>query len=96
MGGDLARRLGGNTAAMMRGHGCVVAGRTIREAVYAAVYMEINARLQTHAMAIATGEIRYLSPGEIDAVAVGTSPSVIDRAWENWCLRAGRPFKPSA
>ena len=90
MGRDLAALLGPHTAAMMRGHGCVVAGKTIREAVFASVYLEVNAGLQMRASAL--GPVKFLSTGEIDAVLAMTTPSIIDRAWENWCLRAGRKF----
>src|SRR6267142_2094038 len=50
MGRDLARRLGDGRTALLRGHGSVVTGRNIREAVYIAVYLEVNARLQIQAM----------------------------------------------
>ncbi len=93
MGRDLAALLGPHTVAMMRGHGCVVAGKSIRWAVYASVYLEVNAGLQLRATAL--GPVKYLSPGEIDAVIAMTTPAIVDRAWENWCLRAGRKFIPA-
>jgi ribulose-5-phosphate 4-epimerase/fuculose-1-phosphate aldolase len=89
MGRDLARMLGARTGALMRGHGCVVVGRSIREAVFVSVYLEINAKLQMEAMAM--GEITFLSTGEIDAIIKRTDSYVRDRAWENWCRRANRP-----
>ncbi|MGH6976114.1 MAG: class II aldolase/adducin family protein, partial [Stellaceae bacterium] len=48
-GDDLARALGNNIVALMRGHGSVAVGSTLRHAVYRAVYAEINARLQSEA-----------------------------------------------
>ena len=49
MGRDFASVLKGNSAALMRGHGCTVVGRSIREAVYTAVYLTVNADLQMQA-----------------------------------------------
>ena len=50
MGRDLAKRLGKGRTALMRGHGAVVAGFSIRHAVYVSIYLELNAKLQTQAM----------------------------------------------
>jgi hypothetical protein len=36
----------------------------------------------------------FLTAGEVDKVASRTSSYGINRAWENWCRRAGRPFRP--
>lgn len=87
-GRDLARCLGDRRVALMRGHGCVVAARNIKEAVMIAVYLETNARLQLQSLQL--GEPRYLSDGE---VALGMKQFVaelaIDRAWEYWAIRAG-------
>jgi HCOMODA/2-hydroxy-3-carboxy-muconic semialdehyde decarboxylase len=88
MGRDLAKLIGGGPTALMRGHGATVAGRNIRHAVYISVYLEVNARLQKQAMDM--GEVRYLTPGEVDKVAARTGDYGINRAWENWCRRAGR------
>jgi ribulose-5-phosphate 4-epimerase/fuculose-1-phosphate aldolase len=46
MGHDFAQVLGAGNCALMRGHGCTVIGRSVREATYTAVYLEVNARLQ--------------------------------------------------
>ena len=92
MGRDLAKSIGAGATALMRGHGATVAGRSIRHAVYVSVYLEVNARLQKQAMDM--GEVRFLTAGEVDNVALRTGSYGIDRAWENWCRRAGRPFQP--
>jgi len=42
-GNDLARTLGPRRVALMRGHGCVVAGASMREAVVTSVYLMVNA-----------------------------------------------------
>jgi HCOMODA/2-hydroxy-3-carboxy-muconic semialdehyde decarboxylase len=92
MGRDLAKLIGSGGTALMRGHGATVAGRNIRHAVYISVYLEVNARLQKEAMDM--GEVKFLTPGEVDRVASRTGSYGINRAWENWCRRAGRPFLP--
>src|ERR1700731_5323904 len=90
MGPDLGKLMGAGTTALMRGHGATVVGRTVRHAVYTSVYLEVNARLQKQAMDM--GEIKFLTAGEVDKVAARTSSYGINRAWENWCRRADRPF----
>ena len=90
MGRDLASLMGSRSAALMRGHGATVAGRNIRQAVYVSVYLEVNARLQKQAMDM--GEVKFLTAGEVAKVSARTGPYGINRAWENWCRRAGRPF----
>jgi HCOMODA/2-hydroxy-3-carboxy-muconic semialdehyde decarboxylase len=92
MGRDLAKAVGAGATALMRGHGATVVGRNIRHAVYISVYLELNARLQKQA--IDMGEVKFLTPGEVDKVRGRTSSYGINRAWENWCRRAAREFKP--
>jgi ribulose-5-phosphate 4-epimerase/fuculose-1-phosphate aldolase len=91
MGRDLAKRIGKGSTALMRGHGATVAGKSIRHAVYVSVYLEVNARLQKQAMDM--GSIKFLTSGEVDKVASRTTGYGINRAWENWCRRAGRPLR---
>jgi HCOMODA/2-hydroxy-3-carboxy-muconic semialdehyde decarboxylase len=87
-GQSLARTLGDNAAVLMRGHGCAVVGETVRDAVRIAVYLMINARLQTEAMR--HGEVTFLSEGEILATAkMSASPLASDRIWEYWAYRTG-------
>ena len=43
MGRDLAKFLGNNKSALMRGHGCVTVGPNIRHAVFVANYLEVGA-----------------------------------------------------
>jgi ribulose-5-phosphate 4-epimerase/fuculose-1-phosphate aldolase len=91
MGRDLARFLGGNRTALMRGHGSIVVGNSIRHAVFVAIYLEVGAKLQMQAMPL--GEINFLSKGEVDIIVSRTGSYTINRAWENWCRRAGRPVR---
>lgn len=89
-GRDLAATLGPNKVVLMRGHGCAVAGRDVRQAVFTAIYTQVNASLQTEAMKM-SGEVQYLSPGEhrllIDLFAQQVG---LERAWEYWSMRANR------
>src|SRR5271165_6160676 len=89
MGRDLAVALGSGRTALMRGHGATVLGTTVRHAVFISVYLEVNAKLQMQAMAM--GDIKFLTAGEVDKIMARTGPYSINRAWENWCRRADRP-----
>jgi len=87
-GRDLTTALDDNTYILMRGHGAVIAGKTIKEAVVASIYLMINARIQTISMTM--GNPVYLSPKEIrNMTDVQFSPLAMDRMWEAFCLRAG-------
>lgn len=84
LGRALAVTLADKPAALMRGHGAVVVGRSIPEAVARSVYLQMNARLQAQAMALG-GEITYLDAGEVERLG---APSWYDRAWELWKRKA--------
>jgi len=90
MARDLAASLGNRPAILMRGHGAVVAGASLREVVFNSIYLQLNADLQTKADAL--GDITFLSEGEIAAVMRTRGSFTFERAWEYWCLRAGRPY----
>jgi len=85
LGKSLASTLGDKRVALMRGHGNVVAGPDVRTAVRYAIYTEMNARLQSAAIAIG-GPINYISPEE--GAARDTAPSDFARAWELWKNKA--------
>jgi len=91
MGRDLAKLLGARPTMLMRGHGATVVGRTVRHAVFVSVYLEVAAKLQMQAMAL--GDIKFLSPGEIDKIVERLNDYSINRAWENWARRAGREMQ---
>jgi ribulose-5-phosphate 4-epimerase/fuculose-1-phosphate aldolase len=90
MGRDLAKLMGDSATALMRGHGATVVGRNIRHAVYISIYLEVNARLQQQAQQM--GDVKFLTAGEVENVVSRTGTFGINRAWENWCRRAGRPY----
>ncbi len=81
LGAALAETLGDEDVVLMRGHGSVITGSSVAEAVYRAVYAEVNASVQAQALAL--GRVRYLSEGEADA-ASKTSRGQIPRAWNVW------------
>jgi ribulose-5-phosphate 4-epimerase/fuculose-1-phosphate aldolase len=85
-GHDLAAALGPRSVVLMRGHGCAVAGESLYEAVHKAVYLKVNAKLQTEAMRF--GEITYLSDGEIAEMSKYPHDGK-SRAWEYWTERSG-------
>jgi ribulose-5-phosphate 4-epimerase/fuculose-1-phosphate aldolase len=81
LGQALAQRLGSSSVVLMRGHGSTVIGRTLREAVFHAVYTEVNARLQREALAL--GSPVFLTAEEASACVASVSASA-DRAWSLW------------
>src|SRR5271163_1991238 len=80
----------GDTA-LMRGHGATVVGRSVRHAVFVSVYLELGAKLQMQAMAM--GEIKFLTSGEVDQIVARVNDYTLNRAWENWARRAGREMQ---
>jgi ribulose-5-phosphate 4-epimerase/fuculose-1-phosphate aldolase len=91
MGRDLAKALGKSRTSLMRGHGCVVVGNHLRATVFTAIYLEMNAKLQMQAETM--GKVKFLSKGEVDKVAAATTGTWFNRAWENWCRAADRPYR---
>lgn len=87
-GRDLAKTVGSGKIALMRGHGAVVGGRTVKEAVMLSVYLQVAANLQAESMRM--GDPIYLSDAEIEkATEVFYSDLSADRVWEYFCARAG-------
>jgi HCOMODA/2-hydroxy-3-carboxy-muconic semialdehyde decarboxylase len=86
-GKSLAQRLGDRSVVLMRGHGDVTVGPAVKVAVFRAYYTDINARLQSQAIALG-GEINYLTPAE-GAKADAVNLAVLDRVWNLWKMRVG-------
>jgi len=88
-GRDLARCLGGDNVALMRGHGFAAAARSLIEVVRMSVYVPRNARALLAATGL--GPVTPLSPGEIAARAAGYQPQSPEtwRAWEYWAAARG-------
>lgn len=81
LGESLARTLEDSSVALMRGHGFVAVGATIPEAVYRAVYTQVNAQVQQQALVL--GAPRFLNVDEA-ASADASVRSQVDRAWSVW------------
>ena len=85
LGRALAKALGNKPAVLMRGHGAVIVGKSIIEAVARSVYLEVNARVQAQAMAMGQ-RIAYLDEGEVKKRS--EDPDPYGRAWELWKQQA--------
>lgn len=83
LGAALARILGQCAVALLRGHGNVVVGESIREVVFRAVYTETNARLAADALRLGQGRAVFLNEAEARA-ATQTNRAQIGRAWDLW------------
>lgn len=89
MGESLARALGAARAALMRGHGSVVAAKSLPDVVFTAFYLRLNAEVLIKAMSMGK-EITYLSAGEVERSGeLHMQPLSQGRAWEDWCAQAG-------
>jgi HCOMODA/2-hydroxy-3-carboxy-muconic semialdehyde decarboxylase len=84
LGRALASSLGDASTVLMRGHGSTVVGATVEQAVYRAVYAEMNARLQMQANAL--GDVTYLNAREA-ANAAASNDTQLARVWELWVSR---------
>jgi HCOMODA/2-hydroxy-3-carboxy-muconic semialdehyde decarboxylase len=82
LGAALAASLGASTVALMRGHGSVVVGRSVREAVSRAIYTEANAKLQAESQRMGT-RVKFLTPGESALMNAYSRPDV-RRQWDLW------------
>jgi ribulose-5-phosphate 4-epimerase/fuculose-1-phosphate aldolase len=86
MGKALAQSLGQCTCVLMRGHGSTVVGSSVEQAVYRAIYAEVNAKLQSQALGV--GEVTYLTAQEAD-LAAAANDTQIGRSWDLWRRRIG-------
>jgi HCOMODA/2-hydroxy-3-carboxy-muconic semialdehyde decarboxylase len=88
-GEDLAKKVGSGTCALMRGHGCVVVGTTLQQAVLRAIYLMINARLQIASLPL--GNLQYLSEREIALSAEAMdSQLALERIWAYYANRISK------
>ncbi len=81
IGKALADRLGAKPMVLMRGHGATMVGKTIRHAVYRAMYAAQNAQIQMEALRLGTPT--YLDPQEADNYERYID-EVIHRPWNMW------------
>ena len=84
LGAALAKTLGKNAAALMRGHGSVTVGENIMRSVGRSVYLEMSAIMQMQSLLLSK-KITYF-----DAAEVKASAPVQDykRAWPLWREKA--------
>jgi ribulose-5-phosphate 4-epimerase/fuculose-1-phosphate aldolase len=88
-GKDLAGGMGANNSVLMRGHGCVVTGGNIKQAVLNAIYFKINASLVLQSMQIGD-DITYLSEGELELTKkIAYADNALARMWDYWSRRCG-------
>ena len=85
IGKSLAAALGDKPVVLMRGHGDVTVGPSVKMAVFRAYYTDVNAKLQAQALALG-GEPNYLTPGE-GVKADQTNFAVMDRIWNLWRMK---------
>jgi HCOMODA/2-hydroxy-3-carboxy-muconic semialdehyde decarboxylase len=84
-GKSLAEMLGDKSVVLMRGHGDVTVGPSVKMAVFRAYYTDVDAKLQSQAVALGA-DINFLTPGE-GAKADAVNFVVLDRIWNLWKLR---------
>jgi len=78
-GAALAKTLGNSPVALMRGHGNVVVGSSVKQATVFAAYTDINARMQAAALQLSR-DITVMNEPEL----FGPSEFDINRPWENF------------
>jgi ribulose-5-phosphate 4-epimerase/fuculose-1-phosphate aldolase len=88
LGASLAQALGSCTCVLMRGHGMTVVGESVQEAVFRAIYTEMNARLQLQAESL-EGPIQFLSETE-GKRSTEANRGTLERPWELWKQKAAR------
>lgn len=84
--GEIAKLLGDAKALMLRGHGAVVVGQSIREVCMLGLFLEESARLQTEAMKLGTP--MFMNRDEAEKIAKRTfKPASVERAWEHFAAK---------
>jgi ribulose-5-phosphate 4-epimerase/fuculose-1-phosphate aldolase len=87
-GASLATSLGPDAAVLLRNHGAVVVGGSVRELVMRSIQLCRNADVLLQSLAI--GEPRSLTPGEVKlSGAKNLEPRVLERVWDYHMARAG-------
>jgi ribulose-5-phosphate 4-epimerase/fuculose-1-phosphate aldolase len=85
--GEMAKLLGEARALMLRGHGAVVVGQSIREVCMLALFLEESARLQAEAMRLGTP--MFMERDEAEQIAKRTfKPASVERAWEHFAAKS--------
>jgi ribulose-5-phosphate 4-epimerase/fuculose-1-phosphate aldolase len=88
-GRDLARVLGDNKVALMRGHGFTAVGRSLGEVLKISIYLPQNAQVYMDAIKLG-GTVKFVTPGEIAIRdSFGPGGRELKRAMDYWARRAG-------
>jgi ribulose-5-phosphate 4-epimerase/fuculose-1-phosphate aldolase len=88
-GASLARALGKHAMVLMRRHGAIVVGASLRELVFRSIYSCDNARYLAEAKRL--GNFGPLTPGEVAmAQELYARPNTHTRAWEYWATRLAK------
>jgi HCOMODA/2-hydroxy-3-carboxy-muconic semialdehyde decarboxylase len=87
LGRALAQSLGQKPAALMRGHGAVVVAGSIPNVVGRSIYLDVNARAQSQAIALG-GKITYVEADEAKLRMGDTNE--YSRAWDLWKRKVTR------
>lgn len=83
LGHALAQALGNKPVALMRGHGAVVVGESLQQAVGRSVYVKVNAEMQVQALG---KKIDFLDPEE--ARLAGVMNDSFPKDWDLWKEKA--------
>jgi ribulose-5-phosphate 4-epimerase/fuculose-1-phosphate aldolase len=93
-GEALAKTLGDKTVALLRGHGAAIVGLSIPDAVSNAIFLDVNARVQSQAVALG-GNIHYLTQADLAPPTPNQQPSALPgsqgyypRSWPIWKAKA--------
>ncbi len=81
-GAHLAHKMSDCPVILMRGHGATITGQSLEEAVFRAVYTQLNADIQLKALPL--GDITFLSSTEASTASRNIGGQ-INRAWQLWC-----------
>jgi HCOMODA/2-hydroxy-3-carboxy-muconic semialdehyde decarboxylase len=89
-GRELARVLGQKPVCLMRAHGSVAVGPSLKHAVFRAVYTEVNAKLQIQATIISGGAPLAALDEEEGRFADAVNLGVVARPWDLWKMRVSK------
>ena len=87
IGAHLAACLGDSTIVLMRGHGSTCVGADVKQAVFRAIYLAINAQIQSSARQLGTPT--FLNTAEA-ANSDAANSGQIERAWDLWRSEVAR------
>ena len=90
MGYDLAESLGDKRAALMRCHGCVVVVESLRLAVFASVYSEMNTKIQLKVHLLGGEDVTFLSEGWARRADRSYDPEPNQAGFSLICVQATR------